>query len=139
MYYNGRYTIRKMKDKKGYLKVIEVLIAFVLTYWFITFVITANIHADDRDREHPYPLRKVPIDPLRGCILSDNVTCVDESISAYNPGFDNIYEHTTIIMNLTGSHEISLPDKKVFIDSRYIAGNVTVYEPKIVKIYIWKK
>jgi len=128
-----------MVDKKGYLKVIEVLIAFVLTYWFITFVITANIQKDDRDMEHPYPLRKVPIDTVRNCIISSNTTCVDEALMEYNPGFDNLYEHTIIIMDRTDSPNVDLPDKKVFIDSRYISGNVTSYDPKVTRVYIWKR
>ena len=128
-----------MVDKKGYLKVIEVLIAFVLTYWFITFVITANIQKDDRDLEHPFPLSKVPIDTVRNCILAHNTSCVEQALDEYNPGLDNRYELTVIIMNKTESPRIDVPDKKVFIDSRYRSGNVTVYDPRITRVYIWKR
>ena len=132
--------VRLKYSRKGYLKVVEAALAFVLTYFFVTIALSFYLPPSTRELEDPRPLRNVPEGDFRACVLESNISCINQSILEFNPSFYNEFDYRIRVFNSTGTDLIiDLPDRNVYTDSMFVAGNVSVYDPKIIKIYSWKK
>ena len=123
-----------MVNKKAYLRTLEVFLTFVATFIFVIYMmptyITGETPADSVN------LLTGLADELREC---DNEICVKSVINDFDPDFAGKYNYE-IDMGFNSSSIInSLPRKDIYIDSVYMAGNATDYEPRIIKLYYWER
>lgn len=119
--------------KKGYLKTVEAVIAFLLTFALILIVQTQN-PAEVRVDKIAILSALEQKDSFRACVINDNATCVYDEIRFVLPR-----EYS---FNVTVSSDPyltpDLPVKDVYADHIWIAGNSTKYSPRIVRLYYWK-
>ena len=122
---------------KGYLRTLEVMIAFVMTFAFL--VILLNNPLTDSNEQ--------PSSILENLVLDDEFR--NELIDVQN--WCRYSNETTKLINITKEHindyefvlcmnkKPDLPRKTVVVDSAYITGNITKqYDYNILKLYYWK-
>jgi len=123
-----------MLDKKGYLRTMEVFLAFVATFIFVIYMMPSYISGDTPSES--INLLTPLADNIRNC---ENVSCIKEIINNFDSDFAGKYAYE-IDMGFNSSEIINnLPRKDIYIDSVYLTGNITDYNPRIIKLYYWKR
>jgi len=126
--------MRIFKDKKAFVRTLEVFIAVVVTFIFINFVIPLRT-ATDVTASSTHILEVLEQnDDFRDCVVEYNITCINNSIDYYLP---DAYSFT---FNVSDDPNIGVPDlprKEVLVDSIFVAGNISAYTPRIVRVYYW--
>lgn len=126
------------KNKKAYMRTLEMLLAFTITFLFVFFVLPRNTETQtDAEKLEMLSLIKNDI-TLRECIIDYNTSCVNESISRYFPDFLINYDYVIDISNNADFSVSGLPVQDVSIDSFFISGSSS-YNPRIIKVFYWKK
>jgi len=128
-------------NKKAYLKTVEVLLAMLIGGAFIIYVIPATL---TRETEQP------PLDLLsnlennadfRQYMLFNQTNCVDAELltQKFLPvKFKYSYAFSPCTLENYADIPANLPkDRRVYVDSVFIAGNTTEYKPVIVKLFYW--
>jgi hypothetical protein len=113
--------------KKAFMKTIEVLLAATFTALFLfetSLDVLANLEKNDAFRDFATL--------NTGCFNSTSNTDFNREIDKYVP---IEYDYLACI----DASSYTLPDKKIFIDSIVISGNLSLYRPKTVKLYHWLK
>jgi|SaaInlStandDraft_5_1057022.scaffolds.fasta_scaffold190562_2 hypothetical protein len=127
-----------IKNKKGFMKSIEILLTVVFTVLFLLVIIPSQESL--KVQENPYYLINIENDiDFRNFIANNNDECYNKSqvntatqkISKYLPDYYNFNLCIDIIPN-------NLPPVKVDIDSIVIVGNYTNPNFKIVKLFYWQ-
>ncbi len=124
----------KMLNKKAYLRTLEAFMAVFITFVFVIYILPAYV-TDDKLTESINLLTPLA-DELRDC---NNVSCVESSIANFDPDFVKKYDY---IINISSDPNViveGLPKKNIYTDSVYIVGNITNYEPRIIRIYYWER
>ena len=130
----NKIKIRK-KNKKGMVRTLEAFFAIFITFMFLIFFFS-NTHLKNVDRERQDYLSLLnQNNGFRDCVINEDVSCVRNYVDDVLP---TIYAYEVSI-GKGSSSQISLPDKKIYIDSLFISGNTTNYDDKTVKIYYWEK
>jgi len=121
-------------NKKAYLRTIEVVIAVIITFAFVYFVFPRS----------QTPEEKVNLDVLkvlennpgfRNCLMSDDYNCTASYLKDYVPkNYDFVFD----ISENPEIMRVNLPEKNINTETIYIAGNITLYSPKFLKIYYWR-
>jgi len=76
-------------------------------------------------------------DDFRNCVLANTFSCVNSSVYFFMP---NLYKNSYVVYLVNDSNFVpqNLPnDRRVYADSLFIAGNLTSYNPVIVRLYYW--
>jgi len=122
-------------NKKAYMHTIEVVLAVLLTFAVAYFIIPRTSTPQEAASLSILPvLEQKP--EFRGCVISLNYSCVESYLRDYLPkNYDFDYDITE---NPETPHA-NLPAKSINTESIYIAGNSSVYSPKIVRLYYWRK
>ncbi len=123
-----------MVNKKAYLRTIEVVIAVLATFMFVVYVMPTYVTGET-------PAESVDLlisiaDNIRDC---QNISCVDSAVSSFDPVFVKRYDYIINISSDPNAIVSGLPRKDIYIDSVYIAGNISNYDPKIIKLYYWER
>lgn len=117
------------------MKTLEVAIAVVMTFVFLTVFIPQYSAAQSRlQNEDVLPSLAKNAD-FRACVISGNISCINSSLSRALEKYD----YAINISKGVNDRASGLPDKRVFSESMLIAGNSTLYEPRVVRIYYWGK
>jgi len=123
-----------MKNKKAYLRTLEVFFAFLATFIFVIYVVptyvTGGIPAESINLLTPLA------NDVRDC---NNESCVESIIINFDPDFARRYDYKINISSDLNAIVTGLPRKNIYTDSVYISGNITNYEPKIIRLYYWEK
>lgn len=124
-----------LNGKSAFMRTAEATIAIAMTFVFLTLFIP-QYNTAKAGLSNKGALDEVYRDfDFRNCVLSGNISCINASLATSLAGFD-------YAINISGSvndRASGLPDKKVFSESAFIAGNSTIYEPRILRIYYWEK
>ena len=147
-----------MKNKRGLLRIIEAFVAIILVLGVLLYFLSVN--ADNRqellgekihDIERNILLDVSQNDELRNEILSTNIT--DKGTSEYKTMIDslrdfitpNIPEGFNFAINVCTLKEtcgllVAHPgeDFEIYSDSIPITANLDIYDPKKLKIWMWK-
>lgn len=123
--------------KKGYLKTIEVVLAAVITSIFLLYIMPQFTGSEDQNEGFEI-LKEIRSDEdLRGFVLT-NIGCYNSTES--NTLNTKIQEH----LPESYSYVICIDDiysdfvgDRLFIDSIYIASNLSIYKPRILRLYYW--
>ena len=123
------------KSKNAFMKTLEVAIAIVMTFVFLTVFIPQYNTAQSRLQNEDVlsVLAKSP--DFRACVISENISCINSSLSIALEKYD----YAINISKSANDRVSGLPDKRIFSESIFIAGNSTLYEPRILRIYYWGK
>lgn len=120
---------------KAMLKTFEAFIAITMILLFLVIVL-ANVSV-----KAPQQLdimdALVKDDGFRACIASDSITCAENVAKGFVP---RNYEFLIVSSASSDATSPSLPARKnVISESAFFSGNQTKYNPRIVRIYYWKK
>ena len=123
-------------NKSGIFRTIEAFIAIFITFGFLIVFLPQQ-----RDQsQHAAP--RNPLEPLgdnlqfRTCIILQNTTCINQSIGK------NVPDTYSYVFNLSDNPNAvvnGLPNKRVYSNSLFIAGNTTNATHWIVRLYLWTK
>ncbi len=124
-----------MKRKKAFMRTLEAILAMGLTLIFVGLFIP-QYNAAKTTFKNENVLAGTLKDPdFKTCVLNENISCVNRTISdrlgSYNVAIN--------ISKSSQSAEQELPQSRVFSESEIVAGNSTLYEPRILRIYYWPK
>jgi len=128
---NSKYFT--MKDKKAYLRTLEVFMAFLATFIFVIYVVPTYV-TGDAPAESINLLTPLAND-LREC---GNASCVESIITDFDPDFARRYDYKINISTNLNAVVTGLPRKNIYTDSVYMAGNITNYSPRIIRLYYWE-
>ena len=131
--------VRKIRkaigSKKAFMKTLEVAIAVVMTFVFLTVFIPQYNTAQSRLQNEAVLSVLAKNAEFRACVISENISCINSSLSMALEKYD----YAINISKSPNDPATSLPQKRIFSESILIAGNSTLYEPKILRIYYWAK
>ena len=116
--------------KKAFTKTMEVILALALSFLFLTFIVKPYIPKKQlTTADYLDELKDDSV--FRNCVLSENTTCINSSLTTIIPT-KYIY---TFSINTTN---VTLPeDKDIFVNSLFVAGNLTCYQPKTLWLWYW--
>jgi len=121
--------------KKAYLRTIEVAFAVILTFIIAYFVLPRSITPQDEARISILPvLEQKP--EFRNCVMAVDFNCTYALLREFVP---SNYDFAFDITENPNTPHAGLPAKRINTESVYIAGNISMYSPKIVKLYYWRK
>lgn len=129
-----------MKNKKAWLRIVEAFIA-VLIIASVLLVLATRPPKQERTDMHElqrHILEQVSLnETLRGEILENNKTNTELFINKTLPYYYNFTIKICEIEEVCG-----MPfylEKEIYADEILIASNLTHYEPKKLKLFVWRK
>ncbi len=126
-------------DKNGYLKTLEALLAIILTFLFLIFIIPKGL--EDSKQENQKTMQNLltyegfrnELINLSGCINSTSNNTLSDMITS-NLGANYDY------YLCKDQKPENLPRTEVFAESLFFTGNLTdYYDSKIIRLYYWNK
>lgn len=135
----ARKYASKSFGKKAYLKTLEAVIAIVLSFIFLIFLIPSKPDTQERrpDLDLINVLGQNPT--FRTCVLIENYSCTNTTFEAYYPQVIIDYNYRFNISSDPKISGIELPAANIHSESLVIAGNDTYINPKTVRLYYWLK
>ncbi|MBR9677455.1 hypothetical protein GOV04_04900 [Candidatus Woesearchaeota archaeon] len=126
-----------VKNKKAFLKTFEVLIAILLSFIFITFVMSGYKPQKPTTKNLEILQFYEHNTKFRNCAHQNNITCLNEFVNTTMP---TNYNYTINITTITDSTiPANLPNTNVKIDSIIIAGNYTEIDIIKIRLYYWNR
>ena len=120
-----------VKYKKGFMKTLEVVIAIMITFLFVLFIIPQSEFSGKKDKKIMV-FEDLQNDPdFRTCVLARDQLCVYQFIDGVLP---NTYDFKVLITSKPEETLDNLPKKELYVDSFFFAH---VDQPIIVKVYYW--
>lgn len=126
----------KMAGKQGVFRTIEALIAIFITFLFLIVFIPQQREKAQSTTPQNVLVTLMDNDDFRNCVIQKNQTCINQSIDK------NLEDSYDFKFNLSDSPYASapaLPQKKVYANSMFLAGNTTNSTRTIVRLYFWAK
>jgi len=122
-------------NKKAFLRTIEMAIAIILTIAVAYFLFPKT--STPQEEANLGILKVLEQKPeFRNCVVMLNYNCTESFLRNYTPpNYDFTYDITE---NQNEVHA-NLPAKKINTESIYIAGDINLYNPKIIRLYYWRK
>ena len=121
--------------KKAYMRTIEVAFAIILTFVVAYFVMPRSATPQEDARISILPvLEQKP--EFRNCVIAPDFNCADTLLREFVP---SNYDFAFDITENPNTPHAGLPAKSINTESAYIAGNTSLYSPKIVRLYYWRK
>lgn len=131
-----------MVNKKGYMKILEAVIAVVILLLFVTVLVIKEQESEPRVPQDISLLQDAVVDgikvnnSLRGCVLDLNVDCVNDSIYSVVPP---AYDYTLYLCQLPCSGDVTVNlDQPIYAESFIIASDMTRKQETLVSFYLWR-
>ena len=123
-----------MMNKQGIFRTIEALIAIFITFLFLIVFIPLQ-----RERAQPTAPTNVLAslrdnDDFRNCVIQKNEICINQSIDR---NLEDSYNFKFNLSDKPNAPAPPLPQKKIYANSMFIAGNETNSTRLIVRLYFW--
>lgn len=125
-----------LHEKEGIFKTIEALIAIFITFLFLMVFIPQQRELTTRQAPQNALVGLASNDDFRNCAISRNFSCVNQTIDRQ---LKDLYDFK---VNLSESHTSALPalpEKRIYANSIYLAGNTTNSTRMIVRLFFWEK
>ena len=130
--------VRKM-NKRAYMMTFEAVLAIILSFLFITFIVTSRSPTEIKKQSVNLALILKDNPDFRNCALASNVSCLNSSLELHYPDFTKVFAYD---FNITTDPKLpppELPSKDIFVESLFITGNNTYSYPRVVRLYYWEK
>lgn len=124
-------------DKKGYMKTIEVTIAFVLSFGFLMLLTVYSSPYESSDFDEGILYNFLTNDEFRNCVVYENQLCIIDMIESENLRFKSLYDYTFIFTEDPNTIIDVDVDSEIFVESLFISGDYENYDPKFVILYYW--
>ncbi|MBI2670870.1 hypothetical protein HYX18_02745 [Candidatus Woesearchaeota archaeon] len=130
------------KDKKAYIKTLEAIVAILLIYLFIAYLLKDN---KPKQATAPIDIKLTQESILkeiqssnyyRNCVLINNSTCVNDLI---NSTIANKYNYAFSLCTKSQCYIPITPAKDVYLSSVIISANITDYSTTSINLYVWRK
>ena len=125
-----------MVDKQGVFRTLEALIAIFITFMFLAFYLP-------QQREQARPEAPQGIlsglrdnEEFRNCAIQKNSTCINQSIEK---SLEDKYDFKFNLSEDPNAAPPTLPQKRIYANSIFIAGNMTNSTSLVVRLYFWPK
>lgn len=122
--------------KKAYLKTIEVVLAMVLTFSVILYIMPITENTPDQDTKDIL-LSISQNEEFRQSALSlDTCAYKQANVSITNILDERLRPYLNYSICAQGNIPV-LPRKTVNVESLYLMGNITLKNNKIIRLYYW--
>jgi len=121
--------------KKAYLRTIEVAIAIIITFAVAYFIFPKTPTPQEDAMLSILPVLEQK-EEFRNCVIALNYSCTESFLREYVPPN---YEFSYDIVENPDTVHANLPAKRINTESVYISGNISLYSPKIIRLYYWRK
>jgi len=133
-----------MNNKKAWLRIIEAFMAVLIIASVLIIIMLRNPSqldlADDIYVKQRFILRQVSFnDSLRGEILQGQTTGTEDFIKTLAPGSWNFTIRVCNFDEICGIPESFNLEKEIYVDQILITSNLTYYNPKRLKFFVWIK
>ena len=131
-----------MRGKKGFIRILEAFIAILIisgamAFFYVSQVQKPNQEEAIRDLERLI-LEDISNDlELRKAVLTEDIGVIDLRIDEFVSN-DYGYDFKICPINEICGFE-GIADKEIFSDEVAISSTLTIYEPKVLKLFIWEK
>jgi len=123
-------------NKKAYVRTVEVFIAVLITFIFITFIIPVEQPAVRTKQEINALHLLEEYEHFRSCSMMPDEQLAENCINAtISPFIPKKFDYKLSVSDKT----VELPEKQVYVESLFMAANITHYEPRIIRLYYWLK
>ena len=122
-------------NRKAYLRTIEVMIATIITFLFVYFVFPKSQTPEEKIKLGVLKVLENNPD-FRNCVITLSYNCTENYLNDYVP---KNYGFVFDIAENPDIYRANLPEKSINTETIYIAGDINLYSPKIVKLYYWRK
>ncbi len=126
----------KNAGKQGIFRTLEALIAIFITFLFLMVFIPMQ-----RERAQPTAPQNALAslrdnDGFRNCVMQKNETCINQTIGR---NLEDSYDFKFNLSDTPYASAPPLPQKQVYANSMFLAGNTTNSTTLIVRLYFWAK
>ena len=131
-----------MKDKKGFIKILEAFVAILIITGVMVFVYVNQIQKPSLDDSINQLLRLILEDiankpSLRQAVLSADNSTINNSIRGFIP---SEYQYDFKICDLNKLCKTdAIIKKEIYSREITISSTLQDYNPKVLKIFIWEK
>jgi hypothetical protein len=124
--------------KKGYMKTLEVLFAIVVTIMFFVILIPQQ-NVSENQEDNLGIMESMIKDPVfREGVISLNKECYDMSDSnSITQTVEKYLLEEYAFYICIDRKKGSFPEKRIFVESAFITGNITDYKQREVWLYYW--
>jgi len=124
--------------KKGYLRTLEAVLAIVITFIFLIFIIPNNFSGSKQEKLNILN-NLIEENEFRDAIMNMSSECLNKtSGNQANDIINPIMGDEWNYYLCKDKKPEELPRKEVFVESAFFTGNITDYYPnKIIKLYYW--
>lgn len=135
--------LRLHLNKKGWIRIVEAVVAIMLLAGFLTFILVSRNNKTDLN-DYAYNIETSIVrdismnDSLRTDILSNNTLNVNSYIQGRIPATFNFSSRICTLEEVCGCTNCPL-DKDVYADSAFISSTISSYKPVQFKLFIWGK
>ncbi|OVE74511.1 hypothetical protein BVX95_02260 [archaeon D22] len=122
--------------KKGYLRTLEVMIAFIITFGFVLVILQTPVTSQSEEKKH-FLIELMDDNGFRSELVKINASCIYKSDNTTLTREIEKYliEETFAICN---DFKPTLPKRSVYVDRAYFTGNVThSMKDPVIKLYYW--
>ena len=129
------------KDKKGWIRIAEAFIAVTLiaSVLVVLYVKTVQI---PQEREDLYNLQKTILDEIAANPGLRNYVLVNDSEKINSFVKDRVpiaFNFTVRICQTNDVCGLQFYEKEIYSSERIISANLKAYEPKKIKIFMWRE
>ncbi|MEM4605788.1 MAG: hypothetical protein QW103_02000 [Candidatus Pacearchaeota archaeon] len=136
-----------VKNKKGWLRIFEAFLAVILVLGAVLVLNTIK-KEDDKEKISDFYINEIKKEITKEILTNEEIRRM--VISREENGIKNKlknlvgekYEINVRVCNLTEKYcfyNQNYPQKDVFVEDVIISGNITLYQPLRVRVFLWKK
>ena len=138
-----KIVINNMKNKKAWMRIVEAVIGILLIMGFLVYFISQKTTKSDisqgvYDRQMQILDVISKNDSIRTSILSDDNTEVNDYIKNMIPASWNFTTHICAIQDIC-NRAYTPYDREVYATEILITSNITDYQPKKLRFFVWVK
>jgi len=124
--------------KKAYIKTLEVMIAIIVTAMFVVLLVPMRDISTQKEEKFfimdalskDSDFRINVVTTTKGCYNSTSLNDLTQKVEEY------LLEDYTYFICLD-EKKTELPEKKIFLETSFITGNMTNYTQRVVRLYYW--
>ena len=126
-----------MVNKKAFMKTIEIMLVIILSTIFLLVILPKQQQITET-KSTPYLIYLEKDAEFRDFIISSN-ECYNSSSAEASSYVEKYLPQELDYILCSGTKSTNLPEKNVFVDSLFFAGNISNVEYKIIRLYYWAK